>query len=739
MILRTCLLSFALSGLAFAQSSSVPAPDPVAEPIDVLMDDGSNDCDPGFSISLNNRDQLPCWTMFSPEDAVAQLDDQIRKAKAAVERMCELSVEEMTYDNTFAQLEALGSGIDGAQLMLVNLGSLMDGPELRKTREITDKMAADYGAWMSGNKELWQLIQTAAKQPWVKELSGPKQRLIQQVLDGYIDAGANLPAAQKAKLDQLSEELVQLRQRFSKNVLDGDNAAAFVVTDESQLAGLSDSWKALAAKAALEKGFGTPEAPQWLVTQDTSSYLTLLRTCDVEATRRRAWEASESTGTAPPYDNADVVYQILEKRQAIAELSGYKNFADMAAAHRMIKNGENIREFVDGMMAKLKPAWEKEIKDLLDFIAAKKGSAYPVMNPWDLPYYMEKLEQERYQFDADQLRPYLEFDRVIQVMFATLGDLYGFTVTELPTECPAADAPINPDKVNVWHPDVRFFQIKDKVSGLVIGQFYFDPFPRSTKNGGAWVMPLRSAAAGTEPQLGVLTTNVTPPIGDEPSLLDFDEVVTIFHEFGHMMHAMLTKAELESHAGTSVAWDFVEMPSQCNEHWAWEEAVLKQFAKHYQTGETIPDELLAKFMASRYFLPARDNMAQLCLAKIDLEMHSHYAELFKGKDIDDASHEVLKEWTVPMSVRRQSVMRYLTHCMSGGYAGAYYAYKWSEVLAADAFTRFKKEGIDNQETGASYRKAILEKGDSEPAEDIYREFMGREPNSDALLEEQGLL
>ncbi len=667
------------------------------------------------------------------------MEDQIRKGKAAIELICQIEEKDMSYQNVFGALAQIDSQIEGSVMMLVNLGYLMDSPEVREAREKVNKMSTDYGAWVSSNKALWKTIQTAAKQPWVKELSPAKQRSIQQSLDGYIDSGVNLPAEQKAQLDKLVADLSQLSQTFGKNVLDGDNAAAFVITDESQLTGLSDSWKAQAAKKALEKGLGTEEKPQWLVTTDYSAYIDLMKNCDVENTRRLAWTASENVGTTAPYDNAGVVYKILEKRQQMAELLGYKTYVDLAAAHRMIGNCDNVRSFVDGMMEKVKPAWTAEMQDFMDFISKTKGEKYEVLNPWDIAYYMGKLSEERYSFDEEQLRPYLEFDRVLSVMFKTLDELYGITVTERGTQCPTDEEAIDTELVNVWHPEVRFFEIHDTKTGELLGQFYLDPFPRNTKKGGAWVLPLRQSGAGEGPQLGVLALNNTPAVGDKPSLLNFREVVTTYHEYGHMLHAMLTKAELQSHAGTSVAWDFVEMPSQYNEHFAWEKDILKKYAKHYQTGETIPDALLDKFLSSRYFMPARDNMAQLNLAKLDMEMHSRFGELFKGKDIDDASAETLKEWTWPMSVQRQSIMRYLTHCMSGGYSGAYYSYKWAEVLAADGYTRMKKEGIDNKETGASFRKEILEVGDSIPAADAYRNFMGREPNSDALLEEEGLL
>ena len=298
--------------------------------------------------------------------------------------------------------------------------------------------------------------------------------------------------------------------------------------------------------------------------------------------------------------------------------------------------------------------------------------------------------------------------------------------------------------MEVWHPEVRLFEVRDNKSGAHLGSFYLDLFPRATKRGGAWVQPIHYGTPAHDgkphtPHLALLAGNLSAAGKETPALFSHRDVETIFHEFGHMMHVMLGNTELRSHCGTSVAWDFVELPSQMNENWTWEPEGMATYAVHYKTGEPIPENYVRKMQDVRFFFPAHDNMGQLCIAKLDLEMHMNYAEKFRGRDLDAASAELLDSWRTPMTVQPPSIMRNLTHCISGGYAGAYYSYKWAEVLAADVYTRFLKEGIMNPAVGAAYREEILSKGDSKPAAELYRNFMGRDPNPDALLQKQGLL
>lgn len=686
----------------------------------------------------------PAWSQLTPERGVVDVRLALGKAKAALEAICRVKPEEATYENVFAAYEMMGEDLDRAESLLAHLGSVMDSPALREAQETLLPELTEFSSGVTSNEQLWNVVKNAAAQPWVKQLDAEHQRFVQQVVDGFRDSGADLPADKKARKMEIQKEMTMLRHDFSKRVLDSTNAWKWVVTDKAELAGLSDSWLERAAGAALAAGYGSKENPQWLITLDFSSCGDVLRDCTVEATRRKVWEARDRIGCGGETDTADIVARIMVLRQELAELLGFGNYCDLMTARRMVRNSANAVAFVDGMMQRLKPAFDKECADFLAFVSRCKGETVTKLNPWDRFFYSRKMAKELYDFDPETLRPYLPMEQVIDGMFRIFSHLYDVTYTELPTVCLQPGETCPEGKIEVWHPQVKLYKVVDNKTGAHLGSFYTDLYPRASKRAGAWVMSMRYGTPATEnrphePHLATLCGNLTAPTADKPALLTHYDVETIFHEFGHMMHCMLADSKVLSHMGTHVAWDFVELPSQLNENWTWEPEGLKLIAKHYESGEALPEELMRKMLAARYFMPATDNMGQLCLAKLDLEMHTNYAASFAGKDLDAATSELLRPWRIPMTVDSHSIMRNLTHCINGGYAGGYYSYKWAEVLAADAFTRFKKEGVMNAATGAAYRKAVLSKGDSKPADEVYRDFMGRDPNPDALLQSQGLL
>ncbi len=686
----------------------------------------------------------PSWSAMTPEQGLKDARYALQQARARIAELCKISPEQANYDNVFAAYERLNEEVDQVGSFLYHMSAVVDSPELRKAQEELIPEMTAFSAEIIANEKLWQVIKQASAQPWVKELSPAKQRFIQQIVDAFHDSGADLSPQDKKRRAEIMKELSELTLRFGKNVLDSQNSWKLVITDKNQLTGLSDNWLAAAAAAALKEGYGTPENPQWLITLDYTSVGDVIRLCSVEETRRKCWEGQNSIGRVEPYDNAPIVARVMELRRELAQLLGFKTFADLKAAHRMVGSGTNAMNFVDNMMQKVKPAYDRECADFLAFVSRCKGETVEAIAPWDRRYYMNLLSRERYNFDPELLRPYQEYNRVLKGMFSIYQNLLGITITELPTVHVASGSATVEGAVEVWHPDVRVFAVKDTASGHHLGSFYLDLFPRDSKRAGAWVMPLKyGTPAGNgsphTPHLACLSGNMTPPVGDAPALFSHYDVETIFHEFGHMMHAMLGDTEIASHCGTSVTWDFVELPSQLFENWAWDPAGIATFAFHHQSGEPIPAELVQKLLASRFFMPASDIMGQLCIAKLDLEMHVNYDEKFKGSSLEAATDRLLDPWRLRYTTRSSSIMRSLTHCITGGYAAGYYAYKWAEVLAADAFTRFEKEGVMNPATGAHFRKSILSQGDSKPAAELYRNFVGREPNLDALLQKQGLL
>lgn len=686
----------------------------------------------------------PRWSQMTAARAVADIRLALQQAQSAMDAICRVTPETATFDNTFAAYEKMGETLECADTLLYHLSSVNDSPELREAQETLMPEISAFESSVSANKQLWQVLRTASGQAWVKELSPEKQRFVKQVCDSFRDSGADLPEDKKARKAEISQELMQLTNRFSRNVLDSTNAWELRIDDPAKLEGMSEDWMTQANRRAAEKGYGNEDRPEWLVTLDPTSVLEVLRRCDCAETRRLCWEGRNTVGKGGEYDNEAIVARVIELRAELAQLLGFASFADLISARRMVNSGDKATAFVDGMMNKVKPAFDRECAELLAFASAQKGEPLTAMDPWDISYYMRKLAEQSYNFDPESLRPYQSYDKVLAGMFRIASRLYDVSYTEVPAVCLEPGEELPEGKVEVWHPEVRIFKVTDNKTGTHLGSFYLDPFPRDTKRAGAWVLPLRfgeprKGDTPHAPHLATLVGNMSAPVGDKPALFSHYDVETLFHEFGHMMHCMLGDTELKSHMGTSVAWDFVELPSQMNENWTWAPESMAYYARHWETGAPMPKEMQEKLLASRFFMPASDNMNQLVVAKLDLDIHTNYEAHFAGRPLDDATYELLRPWRMPATSHGSSMMRNLTHCISGGYAAGYYCYKWAEVLQADAFSRFKVEGILNPSTGADYRAKVLSQGDSKPAEELFRDFVGRDPNPDALLQEQGLL
>lgn len=727
-VLMTLALSLVSGAPLLAQQTAPAAPRAAAE----------SDSHPFFQWNT-----YPAWSQLTAEQATNDIRRSMELAKARIAAICNVTPAESSFENTFGAYEKATHELDVASSLLHHLSSTMDSKALRDAQEqLTPELSA-FSAALIANEQLWKVISESAQQAWVRDLSPAKQRYVQQVVDSFRDSGAALSPEQKKRKAEIALELSTLTLKFSKNVLDSTNAWKLVISDKSRLAGVSEDWLARAAEAAQAEGFGTPDAPQWLITLQYPSYSEIMKNCDVEETRRLCWEGRNTVGNSGEYDNEAIVARVMELRRELATLLGFGTFADMKAARRMVGSGSTAIDFVDSMMHKVKPTFDREVQEMLSYVSRKKGRTITAMNPWDVQYYSRQLSNERFDLDYEDLRPYYQYENVYRGMFRIFENLLGITITELPVACIKPGETLPEGAIEVWHPEVQLFKVCDKKTGAHLGSFYLDPFPRDSKRAGAWVMPMNygtPAANGQPhaPHLACICGNFNAPVGDKPALLSQLDVTTLFHEFGHMMHCMMGDTELSSHCGTSVSWDFVEQPSQMFENWAWEPEGLAQFAFHYQTGELMPQDMQQKLNAGRFFMPATDNMNQLCVAKLDLDMHVNYDEKYKGRSIDTATQELLAPWRMPYTVTGPSIMRTLTHCINGGYAAGYYSYKWAEVLAADGFSRFKAEGIMNTSTGASYRETILSKGDSADPNVLFRNFVGREPNPDALLQQMGL-
>jgi oligopeptidase A len=627
-----------------------------------------------------------------------------------------------TWTNTMEPLERLGRPLDEAFSVARILEGVASSP---KTRAAYNEALPKVSAFFSGlplDAELAALVRAYSETPEAKQLTGAKARYLKISLDEFRRNGAYLDPAKRARLAKINTELEELSNKFGQNTLDATNAYELVITDEKQLAGLPDSAREAAAASAKAKG-----KQGWRFTLQAPSYLPLMRFLDDASIREKVYRAQTTLATAGATNNKPIMARILDLRREKASLLGYKTFADFQTEDRMAKSGDNVKKFLGELEEKSRPFFEKENAELQAFRKSLEGAGAPPLQPWDVAYYSEKLSKKLLDIDEEALRPYLPVDQVMTGMFALVNRIYGIAVK--PVENSA-----------VWDPAVKYYEIRDK-DGTLLAEFYADWFPRENKRGGAWMNPIHAGGPrpnGFERHVGMICGNMTPPVGNKPALLTHREVETIYHEFGHLLHLALSRAAIPSLAGTSVAWDFVELPSQIMENFTWERPSVDLFAKHYQSGEKLPEDLFSKLLTLRTFRSANGMMRQLALGAIDIRFHTDYTGDDSQGDPVTFARKVNERFApVPVPNDWAQVATF-GHIFAGGYAAGYYSYKWSEVLDADAFSRFKRDGVFSGEVGDAFRRSVLEKGNTEDAGALYREFMGRDPDVNALLRRSGL-
>lgn len=628
-----------------------------------------------------------------------------------------------TYDNTIDALDRATERLEVAMTVVAHLESVASTPELRAAHNAVRPEVTAFYASIPMRPKLWAALSAYAETEEARALTGARRRYLQKTLDDFKRHGAKLDPEGKAKLEALSRELAELTTRFAQNVLDSTAEWELVVETRGELAGLPPSAIDQARDSAEKKG-----KAGWRFTLQAPSYIPLVTYADDARLREKAYRAYNSRATSSGFDNAPIMQRILALRLEQAKLLGYGNFADLVLEDRMAKSGERARDFVSDLTKRSVGAFERENLELLSFRRNLEGAGAPSLAPWDVAYYAEKQRKALYDFDEEELRSYFRLDAVIEGLFETVRRLYGVRVVENTT-------------LKTWHPDVRAYDMTDE-DGTFLASFFADFFPREEKRGGAWMNAFitgRWNADAASPHLGLISANVTPPIGDKPSLLTHQEVTTLFHEFGHLMHHCLSRVEVRSLAGTNVAWDFVELPSQIMENWCWERAALDTFARHVVTGEPIPEALFAKMSRARSYREATAMMRQLGFGAVDLALHIDYHHQ-ADRDVLAYSRRAMQPYAPAPLEADYGMIASFTHLFASsvGYAAGYYSYKWAEVLDADAFTRFRGAGVFSREVGNDFRHKILERGDSADPMDLYKGFMGREPSLDALLERAGL-
>jgi oligopeptidase A len=625
-------------------------------------------------------------------------------------------------DDVLHALDTMTERLDYALNVVRHLETVATTPELRAAHNAVQPKASAFYSSIPLNEKLWNAIRRFGDSGAAKALDPTRRRFLTKTIDSFKRHGAELDPAGKKRLQEIDVALTGITTKFSEHVLDATNAWELVITGEAALKGLPPAAVAGARASAQSKGL-----EGWRFTLQAPSYIAVMTYLDDRAVREQVWRAYNTRATAEPFDNRDLMVKILELREEKARLLGFRDFSDLVLEDRMAHDGARAQSFLEDLRAKTEKRFAQENAELEAFAGIK-------LEPWDIGYWAEKQRAALYDFDEEALRPYFPLERVEAGMFEIFGRILGIRMS--PEQA-----------VPVWDPAVKTYAVHDAASGAHLGSFYADWYPRENKRGGAWMDSLLTGnPAEGRPHLGLICGNLTPPVDGKPALLTHREVETIFHEFGHLLHHLLSRVEVRSLAGTSVAWDFVELPSQIMENWCWEREALDSFARHWETGAAIPEDLFQKMKRAKTFRAANATMRQLGFGMVDLALHRQWASsenFSKGapRDVLEFTRSILKDYAPAPLPEPYGMIAGFTHLFANpvGYGAGYYSYKWAEVLDADAFTRFRKEGVFSPAVGRDYRDKILARGDSEDPAVLYRSFMGRDPDPNALLERAGLL
>lgn len=651
------------------------------------------------------------------EDVPPALTTLVSESQAAIDRLSADGAP-VTWNNSLAALEAATERLEIATAVVEHLEGTATTPELRRAYMETLPMTTAFWTNIPLNpglyRRLWELAEATKSK---NELIPVQQRLLDKTLDEFRRHGAELNPEGKARLAAIDEALGRLTAEFSQAVVDATSAWELVLSDATRLNGLPETALDMARDNARAKGL-----EGYRLTLATPCVIAVLTYASDRALREQVWRANDSRCSVGAYDNVPRIEQILALRREKAHLLGFACFGDLVMADRMAKCEQRARDFILELAARTEPAFRRECDELLEFARKYQGDAGFQLQPWDVGYYAELLRKQRFEFDDELLRVYFPAEKMLEAVFETSSELFGIQI-------------VLREGMPVWDQSVRTYAIFDQ-DGSEIGVFYVDLYPRENKHQGAWMHGLITG----NPNVALIAANASPPTAERPSLLSHRDVETLWHEFGHLLHHCLSKVPLRSLAGTRVAHDFVELPSQIMENFCWEPQMLKRFARHYATNEAIPDELIERLRAARTFRAATAQMRQLGFSMMDLCLHGEH-DRRPDEGILDFARRVQQRF-VPTELPAGSAMvTTFSHLFARpvGYAAGYYSYKWAEVLDADAFGRFAEAGIINREVGMQFRREVLEVGDSRDPSDVFQAFRGRAPSSDALLRRLGLI
>ncbi|NMZ67627.1 oligopeptidase A Metallo peptidase. MEROPS family M03A [Pseudomonas peli] len=665
---------------------------------------------------------LPPYSAIRPEHVEPAVEQILADNRAAMSRLLEQQAADPSWDGLVLALDELGARLGQAWSPVSHLNAVCNSPELRAAYEACLPKLSEYWTEIGQNQPLFQAYQALAESHAAAGFDVAQQTILEHALRDFRLSGIDLPAEQQKRYGEIQMKLSELASKFSNQLLDATQAWTKHVTDEAALDGLTESAKAQMKQAAEAKSLDG-----WLISLEFPSYFAVMTYANDRALREELYaayctRASDQGPNAGQNDNGPVMQEILALRQELAKLLGFGNYAELSLASKMAETTDQVLSFLRDLGVRGKPFAEQDLRELQAF-AAEQGCNE--LQSWDVGYYSEKLREQRYSISQEILRAYFPIDKVLTGLFAIVEKLYGIQINEL-------------SGFDTWHPDVRLFEITE--NGAHVGRFFFDLYARANKRGGAWMdgaRDKRRTADGTLiSPVANLVCNFTPAVGGKPALLTHDEVTTLFHEFGHGLHHLLTRVE---HAGASgingVAWDAVELPSQFMENWCWEPEGLALISGHYETGEPLPQDLLDKMLAAKNFQSGLMMVRQIEFSLFDFELHATHGD---GRSVLDVLEGIRQEVSVLRPPAYNRFPNSFAHIFAGGYAAGYYSYKWAEVLSADAFSKFEEEGVFNSATGQAFREAILARGGSQAPMVLFVDFRGREPSIDALLRHLGL-
>ena len=660
----------------------------------------------------------PQFDKIETQHYIPAFKQAIEEGKAEIDAIVN-NPDAPSFENTIEALEYAGETLNRISHIFYNLLEANTNEEMQNIAEEISPLTTEFSMYVRLNDGLFQRIKSVYEQRESLNLDDVELRLLEKTYEGFARNGANLSPEDKETYSKYMEELSLLSLQFGKNVLAATNAFSLNLTDENDLAGLPDYVKEQAADAAKNK-----DLQGWLFDLTAPSYVPFMKFSERRDLREKMYRQYNTRAFGGELDNSDIIKRIAELRIKVANILGYKNFAEYQTERRMAKNPTSVNEFLSKLLGPALPKAKQEVAELNTYAKAHGFTEEEIM-PWDFSFYSEKLRAEKYDLRDEQLKPYFQLDLCINAIFNLANKLYGLTFTEL-------------NDIPVYHQDVKVYEVKDKDDSH-LALFYADFFPRESKRGGAWMTEFRGQRIYNntdERPLISIVTNFTKPTSDTPSLITHDEFTTLLHEFGHALHGIITKGKYESMTGTNVDHDFVELPSQIMENWCYEPEYLNTFAKHYKTGETIPTDLIEKIVLSMNYQSAYFHIRQLQFGILDMAWHT-LSDIFE-EDALTFEKKVLSATNVLPSIPECIISTAFSHIFAGGYCAGYYSYKWAEVLAADGFSLFKEKGIFNQEVATSFRE-LLSQGDSIDAAILYRNFRGHDPEPEALLKQLGII